>query len=85
MLPNISEVFTFPGTWKVQRAIKLNQSLITTVIFIVTSTISWLLQANFTDYCAATSTSISSHNAAPMFAISHINDGETRYKNKMIR
>jgi hypothetical protein len=75
----------FPSYMESSKGNETQSIIIATVIFIITSTISWLLQAKFTDNCATTSTSISSHNAAPMFAVSHINDGETRYKNKMIR
>jgi hypothetical protein len=55
--------------------------LIATIILIIALTIYWLFQTKFTDNCATTSTGISSYNAAPMFAVTHINYDDLGYKN----
>jgi len=58
-----------------------NFILIATTILVITLTVYWFVQAKFTDYCATTSTRIGSYNAAPMFAIIHINNNGLVYKN----
>jgi hypothetical protein len=56
-----------------------NQSLIATIILVITFTISWFFQAKFTDNCATTRTGICSYQAAPMFAVIHINYNDLGY------